>query len=422
MEPVLTTPELDLNLEQVNDLTEEISRYHAIFSPLFFRREQRERAQDYLQGLVSPRLARKSVEPMSLALHGGSMAAVRALQTFISAGAWDDEAILHRHWHETDALIGEDDGVLTLDGSDFPKQGKYSVGVKRQYCGELGKRANCQAGVFLGYSSSKGYTLLDRRLYLPREWVEAEDHAERRRRCRVPETTTFKTQPKLGLEMIQAQVAAGVLRARYVVCDEGFGRIPALLDEVAALGLYYLAEVPKTTRLWTERPQTEMPAYTGTGRRPVRQRLAETAAAPEEARRLAQTLPEAAWSRHVVKEGSKGPIVATFARLRVVAVRGGLPGPGLWLVLRRNPDTDELKIYLSNAPLETSLSELVRVCGMRWPIERAFRDGKQMLGMGDYEVRTWRGWHHHMTMVILAHGFLVRLQRRLKKGGTYRTT
>ena len=410
-EPVVTAPTLDLTPGEVAGLVEELQDYHTIYAPFFQRREQREWSATYLRGLLAD-LPRKSVEPMVLALVGADRDAVRGLQHFVSAGPWDDDAILQRHWQEVAQTLGDDDGVLTLDGSDFPKQGKESVGVKRQYCGEVGKRANCQAGVFLGYASRHGYTLLDRRLYLPEEWVEDTAYAGRREACGVPTGTAFQTKPALGGTMIQAVRQAGTLPCRWVACDEGFGRDTALLDQLAALGLWYYAEVPHDTRVWLERPVTAVPAWSGRGRKPTRAQLVEPAPTPQTVADVAAALPARAWSPQLIKEGSKGPITADFALVRAVAVRDGLPGPEVWLVLRRNPEMGELKTYLSNAPAATPLVTLVRLSGMRWPIERCFEEGKQHLGLGDYEVRSWRGWHHHTTLVILAHFFLVRLQCR----------
>jgi SRSO17 transposase len=412
--PITTAPAMELTPQAIENLVEELRAYHAIYSPLFQRREQREGAEKYLRGLLRE-MPRKSIEPMVLALDGANAKAVRTLQLFISEGAWDDDAILQRHWQEVDQVLGEVDGVLTLDGSDFLKQGQESVGVKRQYCGEVGKRANCQAGVFLGYASRQGYTLLDRRLYLPQEWVEDETYAERRRRCGVPADLPFKTKPTLGGEMIQAVHRANTLRARWVTCDEAFGRDTTLLDHLDGLGLWYYAEVPHDTQVWRQRPATAVPAWAGRGRQPTRARVVAGAPAPHTVVVVAESLPAEHWSRHRIKEGSKGPIVANVAALRVIAVREGLPGPEVWLVVRRNPLTGELKTYVSNAPANTPLATLVRLSGMRWPIETCFEDGKQYVGMGDYEVRSWRGWHHHMTLCILAHFFLVRACLRLKK-------
>jgi len=405
---------MELTPQAMDNLVEELRAYHAIYSPLFQRREQREGAEKYLRGLLLE-IPRKSIEPMVLALDGANAKAVRTLQLFISEGAWDDDAILQRHWQEVEQGLGEADGVLTLDGSDFLKQGQESVGVKRQYCGEVGKRANCQAGVFLGYASRKGYTLLDRRLYLPQEWVEDETYAERRRRCGVPADMPFKTKPTLGWEMIQAVHRAHTLRARWVTCDEAFGRATTLLDHLDGLGLWYFAEVPHDTQVWRQRPVTAVPAWAGRGRQPTRAHVVAGAPAPDTVVVVAESLPAEHWSRHRIKEGSKGPLVADGAARRVIAVREGLPGPEVWLVMRRNPLTGELKTYVSNAPVDIALATLVRLSGMRWPIETCFEDGKQYLGMGDYEVRSWRGWHHHMTLCILAHFFLVQACLRLKK-------
>jgi SRSO17 transposase len=409
-----TAPRMELSVHDIEHLVEELRAYHAIYSPLFQRREQREAAHTYLQGLLAP-LPRKSIEPMVLAVDGVTPAAVRALQAFISEGTWDDGRLIQQHWKEVERDLGADDGVLMVDGSDFPKQGVHSVGVKRQYCGELGKRANCQAGVFVGYVSSQGYTMLDRRLYVPAEWLTDDAYTERRRQGGLPPALPFKTKPELAQEMLAAVVQSQTLRCQWVVADEAFGGNPAFLDGVAGLGLWYFTEVAQTTRVWAERPALHMPPWRGRGRRPQRARLVERGPQAQTVLGMASTLPAEAWTRRTIKEGSQGPMVADFAALRVVAVRAGLPGPDVWLVLRRHIETQELKTYLGNAPLDTPLETHVRMSGMRWPIETCFEDSKQLLGMGDYEVRSWTGWHHHMTLVILAHFFVVRMSLRFKK-------
>lgn len=409
--PIETTAVMDLTPGDLDALVAELRAYHAIYSPLFQRREQREWAGTYLHGLLLD-LPRTSIAPLVLAVEGVQPQAVRAMQQFISEGSWDDPALLHHHWQEVDHELGADDGVLILDGSDFPKQGLDSVGVTRQYGGELGKRANCQAGVFLGYASRQGYTLLDRRLYVPQEWGAEVAYAERRRRCGVPKEGTFTTKPRLGWEMIQAVQQARSLRCRWVTCDEAVGRDPDLLDRIAEIGLWYFAEVPHDTRVWQQRPAMVFPTWSGQGRPPTRLRVPEAEPAPIPVAQLAAGLPAQCWRRQTIKEGSKGPLMARFARVRVSAVREGLPGPDVWLVRRYHVGTGELKTSLRNAPATTALAILAWVSGMRWPIETCFEDGKQSLGMGAYEVRSWRGWHHHMTLVILAHFFLVR--RRLR--------
>jgi len=408
-----TAPRMDLTPQDIDNLLDEVKAYHGIYSPWFQRREQREKSQNYLYGLLAPEIENKAIEPMILALKGDDPNEIRAMQHFISEGVWDDLDLLRQHWREVAQDLGEAGGVFTLDGSDFPKQGTDSVGVKRQYCGELGKIANCQAGVFVGYASPKGYTLLHRALYLPEEWVKDPAYAERRSQCRVPEVIDFRTKPQLGLAMLRAILAAGSLPGRWLACDEAFGSSPDFLDQAAELGVWYYAEVPPDTQVWSARPRIYIPAWSGTGRKPTRACLAEGEPAPETVRHVADSLPSTAWTRHKIKEGSQGPLLAEFAFLRVVAVRDGLPGPEVWLVLRRALSTGELKIYVCNAPAHIPRTTLVRISGMRWPIETSFEDGKQLVGLGDYQVRTWTGWHHHMTLCILAHFFLVRLRLRL---------
>ena len=413
-ELIETAPKMELAIHDIAHLVEELRAYHAIYSPLFQRREQREAAHGYLQGLLAT-LPRKSIEPMVLAVAAVTPKAVRAMQSFISEGQWNDEQLLRQHWKEVEADLGADEGVLMVDGSDFPKQGSHSVGVKRQYCGELGKRANCQAGVFVGYASSRGYTMLDRRLYVPTEWLTDDAYAARRRRCGLPAAITFKTKPELAQEMLAAVVQSQALRCRWVVADEAFGGNPAFLDGVAGLGLWYFTEVPHTTRVWEVRPTTHIPPWRGRGRRPQWERVVAGTPEARTVLGVAGALPAEAWTRQTIKEGSQGPMVAAFAAIRVVAVRDTLPGPAVWVVLRRHLETGELKTYVCNAPLDTTLATLGHMSGMRWPIETCFEDSKQLLGMGDYEVRSWTGWHHHMPLVILAHFFVVRMRLRFKK-------
>lgn len=407
-----TAPKFNLTVKDIEDLPTELADYAAIYQELFGRREQKEHYQTYLEGLMLD-VPNKSVETMMLNLKGDDRNSIRNMQHFLSEGSWQDKAILERHWQEVSHDLGEENGVLIGDGSGFPKQGEESVAVKRQWCGELGKVANCQVGVFLGYASQHGRTLLDRRLYLPQEWVEDDDYAERRRKCGVPEEITFKTKPALLLEMVKGVHADGSLPFQWLTCDEAFGRDTAFLDQVGDY-LWYFAEVEKDTRVWLERPQMAVPEWSGRGRQPTRERLVAGEPEAQEVHVIAASLPTDAWTRHTIKEGSKGTLVADFAALRVVAVRESLPGPQVWLVLRRDPATGEIKFYLSNAPAETELATFAWVSGMRWPIETCFEEGKQELGLGDYQVRSWTGWHHHMTLCILAHFFLVRLQIRLK--------
>jgi len=402
-------PPVNLAPRDVEGLLDELRAYHAYFSPLFARREQRGWGLQYMQGLLAD-LPRKSVEPMALALPEGN---VRAMQQFLGKGAWDDRAILAAHQRLVAETLGEPDGVLIVDGSDFPKQGTASVGVARQYCGAQGKVANCQAGVFVAYASRKGYTLLDRRLYLPKAWFTAVAQA-RRRRCRIPRDVRFRTATELAGELIATLPA--VLPIGWVTFDEGFGQNPGFLAHLEQVRLRYLAEVPCLTRVWRQRPSVVLPPGRGRGRPRKYAGVAPGGPRPQRVDDVARRLPRAAWRTYVIKDGAKGVIRAAFAFLRIYPVRQRVPGPQSWLVLRRTLGArPETKYYLSNAPAGTRPDTLVRVSGQRWPIERAFQECKGELGMDHYETRTWCGWHHHQTLVILAHHFLVRLRLRLKK-------
>lgn len=408
--PSTQPPPSNLAPRHVSGLAEELVAYHARFAPLFPRAEQRHGALLYLRGQLLD-LERKSIEPLAHAVEGGN---VQALQQFISQAPWDADALLAAHQACVGETLGDaESGVLILDGCDFPKQGTESVGVARQWCGALGKRANCQASVVACYASDHGHTLVDRRLYLPEKWFTPA-YAARRRRCGVPPEVRFQTQPELAWAMLVGLRARGALPFRWVVCDEGFGRDTILLDRIAAADLCYFAEVPHTTRVWRERPATGVPRGTGRGRRPQRVRVEAAAPAPLEVSALAETLPASAWRRHTLREGAKGPLVADIAWVRAVAVRDGLPGPAVWVVLRRSlGPVPELKVFLSNAPADTPLATFVRLCAGRWPVERAIEEAKGELGLDHYEVRGWVGWHHHVTLTFLAHHFLVRARLRL---------
>jgi len=344
-------------------------------------------------------LERKTIEPLALALPGGD---VQALQQFIGQSTWDAEAVLVRHQEVVAQTRGDvDTGVLIVDGCDFPKQGPESVGVARQWCGALGKVANCQASVVACYASCHGYTLVDRRLSLPEQWFTA-DYAARRARCGVPPELTFRTKPQVAGEIIAAVRARRVLPFRYVTGDEGCGANTALLDHLTAADLVYLAEVPHTTRVWTERAGDAAAEVTAV-----------------EVGALAAGLPAAAWTRHLIKEGAKGPLEADIARVRVRATRDGRPGPEVWVVLRRSlGDAPTLKASLSNAAADTPLATLVWLCGMRWPVETGILEAKGEVGLDHDEVRGWIGWQHHIMLSFLAHHFLVRARLRLGKKST----
>lgn len=247
------------------------------------------------------------------------------------------------------------------------------------------------------------------------EWFDAA-HAPLRQRSGVPAALQFQTEPQLALEMLRGLVEREALPFRWVAADEHYGMIPAFLDGVAAAGKWYFAEVPASTKVWVGEPPVE-PAGRGPLGRP-RTYARVTAGAPQaqEVRQIAARLPARAWRRFPIKEGSKGPIEADFAFVRVTRARRGRPGLAGWLILRRGLEgAQAVKYFLSNAPAACPPAALVRVSGLRWPVETALEEAKGELGMDHYETRTWRGWHHHMTQTLLAHHFLVRLRLRLKK-------
>lgn len=400
-------------------LAAELTEYYAEYAPLFARREHQQWGQLYLRGQLSD-LERKSIEPMVLRERGKDLNAVRAVQQFIGEGSWDDDLILQKLQQLVAQDLGEPNGTVILDGSGFPKKGEHSVGVQQQYCGALGKLANCQQGVFLAYASTQGHSFLDRRLYMPKSWFDGAP-AKFRKKCGVPEKLVFKTEPELGLEMITKVKERDVVPFSWVNADEHYGMNPDFLDGIHLLGKWYFAEVPVSTMVWPEDVKI-LPAGLGqpgnlkTGRPRSGPRVARNAPVAREVRDIGASLPAKAWKRFTIKEGAKGPIAADFAFVRAVSKRGRRPGHAVWVIFRRSiSDPAEIKYFLSNAPARISKTDLVHQAGFRWPIETALEEGKSELGMDHYETRTWRGWHHHMTLTFLAHHFLVRIRLKRKK-------
>ena len=395
-------PECNLVPRDVESLVVELEAYTGLFLSAFARADQAVWRHRYLQGLISDH-PRKSIEPMALA-HGFP---IRSMQAFIGESSWRTAPLLQRHQQLVAHTLGEDDAVILVDESGLPKQGQHSAAVAHQYCGALGKVANCQVGVFLGYASRKGYTLLSGQLFVPEGWF-ADDQATLREEVGMPAELTFKTKPELAVELVQALMQRNVVRARWVAADALYGDSPAFRDAIAALGLWYFTEVACSSLIWRRQPALIVPAWSGRGRKPTKQRLKTASNRPYRVDELLRRLPKTAWVRGTVKEGSKGPIVCDFAFVRVTECRQGLPGARVWLIIRRNvANPSVVKFYFSNAAEEIAALSLVRMSGMRWPVELSFEEGKTELGMDQYETRSWLGWHHHMTLVMLAHHFLV---------------
>ncbi len=366
------------------DLAEELVAFHGLFHDCFLRSQQRLLGLGYLRGLVSD-VVRKNIEAIALAFGGEKK--VRSMQNFLSRYRWDDGKMLECAQGHLHAAIGEREGMWCADSTEFLKKGKESVGVAWQYCGARGKTENCQSGVFTSFTSEIGYGLLEGRLYLPKLWFGPE-YQQRREACHVPKEVAFATKIEIALQLLKRQIARGIFHAQWVGCDSFFGVDSAFRDELAAMGLTYLAAIKPNNKVWIgERTLT----------------VAELAREPI-----------IRWHRVILAEGAKGPIVAEVARMRVWDNRDEKPGVKQWLILRRLED-GQLKYYLSNASAHAGKSTLWGALVRRWPIEQCFEDGKKHLGMDHYENRSWQGWHRHMLYVTLAMLFLLRLRLRFKK-------
>lgn len=402
-------PSSKLPAHTIEASAEALIAFHQLFQTYFQRREQRQWSLFYLCGLLA-NLERKTLEMMVLTLHGAKANAVRDLQRFMSEGRWDERGMLERYQTLVKDWLGEPAGVVIADGSGFPKQGEHSVGVAHQYCGHLGKVANCQEGVFVVYASSRGYAFLDKQLYLPEEWFTIA-YRTRWQACRIPEDTAFRTEPELAVEMITDLTQRVLVPFQWVTADEAYGKSPVFCDGIAALDKWYLVEVPADTRVWLRTPAVQAPGQGLLGRPRLHPRVARNAPPPLEVRELVTRLPKSKWIRRIIKQGSKGPLVAEFAFVRATCLRAALPGSRVWLVFRRTLAPEpEIKFYFSNAPTTCPRSELIRVSGLRWPIETALEEGKSEIGMDHYETRTWLGWHRHMAHTFLAHLFLTHLR------------
>ena len=380
------------------------------FGPLLEGDSRVARAEAYLRGLLLDADDNKNAETIALNAYGGDTSQVRMTQHFLGQSPWPYLPLRAELVRWVDEAFGEPEGVLIVDESGVAKCGDKSVGVARQYCGATGKIDNCQVGVFLAYASGQGHTLLDARLYLPEEeW--AKDPA-RRQAAGVPAEVVFRTKPELAAELVLGPGQA--LRHGWVTFDEGYGKDPGFLSRLEEAGERYLGEVPKSVRVWRQRPVVEGPGRGRTGRPRHKPRVRADQPAPQTVAQVAAGLRVRAWQRLAFREGTKGTQEAEFARLRVVAERDDLPGPEMWLVVERSLDQEPtIKYYLSNATPEVPLLQLVQVGHTRWPVEDCFLQGKQEVGLDAYEVRGWLGWHHHMTLVLLALWFLKLETRRL---------
>jgi len=399
---------LDLDTDEVLSIAEELVSFHEQFHDSFKRIEQRRLGLGYLQGLLS-NCERKSAEPIALNLFDKK--GVRSLQRFMQNYRWDQECMEKTHQELLAKKIAIDDGMITLDPSEFPKKGKESVGVARQYCGRLGKVDNCQSGVFVGYSGKKGYGLLSCQLYMPEKWF-SEEYEERKAKTLVPEELVFQTKHKIALGLIDPIAKGGLFPAKWLGCDAAFGADINFLKSIPEAFLYF-ASIHSDERVFLQKPEIGLPSYRGRGRRPNKVRVLD-GQKPLIVKELANS-SEIEWTPVNLGEGAKGPIVAKAACLRVYRSREDLPDDEpVWLFLRKNAD-GQIKYAVSNAPEDTPFSQLCEAAIMRWPIEQCFQEAKSNLGMGHYEHRSWPAWHRHMLYVFLGLHFLLHVRLKLKK-------
>jgi SRSO17 transposase len=376
-----------VEMTAATDWTGEIERVYQRLRPRFARAEMRVRGRRYLLGLLGG-AARKN--GWQLAEAAGERSP-HGMQDLLSRAVWDADAVRDDLRAYVVEHLGAPDAVLVVDETGFLKKGAKSVGVQRQYSGTAGRIENCQIGVFLAYASPQGRAFLDRALYLPQTW--AADDA-RRTEAGVPAAIVFQTKPALAQAMLEGALGAGVPFA-WVTGDEVYGGDRRLRLWLEEHHLAHLLAIKATEPLWAV-----------TERGPAQVAAAELIAA----------LPAAAWVTLSAGDGAKGPRDYDWAWVPIRALPE--PGQGYWLLARRSlSDTTDLAYSVGFGPAETPLPELVRVAGTRWVIEACFEEAKGEVGLDEYEVRRWDGWHRHVTLSLLAHAVLaVTRATAVKKG------
>ena len=388
----------EVSPELMRGLFDRLETFVGPFAASLDQPQRRRHASQYMTGLLS-KLPRKSGEAIAY-LHDSQR---QGLQNFIGSVPWDHKPLLAILAFQVGEDLGEPDGVIVFDPSAFLKKGTKSVGVARQWCGRYGKVDNCQVGVFMAYVSRKEHTLVNTRLFLPKEW--ATDKA-RRMEAGVPKGERHRTRHQLALEMLDE--CGKTLPHSWVAGDDEMGRPSGFRGKLRGRGERYLLGVP--SNLLVRDLDVPPPVYSGRGRHPKSPFLRLD--------RWRAALAEEAWARIDVRDGEKGPLVVEVVKRRVQArTETGGTGPEELLLVTREMQSDgtfKHDYYLSNADPEVPLSELARVTKAAHRVEECFRRGKSEAGQGDYQVRNWRGWHHHQTLSLLAAWFLNRETRRGK--------
>lgn len=391
-------------------LREVRSRLEAFLEPLLGlmgRAERRRWGAFYVQGLLLEG-GRKTAAGMA-ARYGGDE---QALQQFVSQSPWDWMAVRRELAIRMTREAGPR-AAWILDDTGFPKKGDHSVGVARQYSGTLGKVGNCQIGVSLNYATDDGCFPIDFQLYLPESWTE---NQARRQKARIPPEVTFKRKWQLGLEMIDRARAWG-LAGEVVVADAGYGVVTEFRTALRERKLCYMVGIPGDVGVWRQPVEPDVPTYQGRGRPRTR---ARNLPKPERVLELAKSLPAEDWTEVVWREGTKGPMKGRFAGLRVQPSHGHVQGkvtePVQWLLVEWPPEEAQpTKFWLSNLPEGTTLRELVYWAKIRWWVEQNYQQLKDELGLDHFEGRSWVGWHHHVTLTMIAFDFLVLEGFRSKK-------
>jgi SRSO17 transposase len=365
---------------------------------------------DYCVGLVLP-CERKSVEPMAAVTAPERVSAQhQSLLHFVNQAPWSDEKVLAKV-REIVLPALERHGPIEawiIDDTGIPKKGRHSVGVGRQYCGQIGKQDNCQVAVSLSIANDHASLPVAYRLYLPKDWAEDGD---RRRKAGVPEDVSFKTKPEIALEQLRWACEAGLPRG-VVLLDAGYGNNSELRTDITALDLAYVAGILSNTSVWP--PGTgPLPAKKWSGRgRPPKLLRRDAKHLPVSVKDLALSFPKRAWRTIEWREGTAERLCSRFARVRVCVARRDFKlterRPQEWLLIEWPAGEDEpTKYWLSTLPAKISFRDLVNTAKLRWRIERDYQELKQEVGLGHYEGRGWRGFHHHATLCIAAYGFLI---------------
>ncbi len=366
-------------------------------------------------------LSRKSVEPIAARVDPLHVSARhQALHHFVAKSDWSDTTVMARVLQWVVPSLGLDSGCYwIIDDTGFPKKGRHSVGVARQYCGQLGKQDNCQVAVSLSLASVQGSIPIAYQLYLPKDWA---GDATRREKAGVPETQVFATKPEIALAQMRQAVLDGVPRG-VVLADAGYGDETAFRDGITALGMLYAVGIRPGTTVWAPGTAPLPPkAWSGRGIRPTKLRR-ESGFEPVTVKALACALPASAWRRVTWREGSNAELSGRFTALRVRPAHRDYRGVEMraqeWLLIEwPEGEAEPAKYWSTTAPDDATLEQMVFVTKTRWRIERDYQYLKQDFGLGHYEGRGWRGFHHHATLCIAAYGFL--MAQRLKTGGTAR--